>query len=272
MTSSAEAPTTLTRPAVLLPAASLWHREVVTFFRARSRVTGAIAFPFMMWLLLGSGFSASFRPESAAGDIGYLEYFFPGAIVLVVVFTAIFSPATLIDDRKAGFLQSVLVAPVSRMSIVLGKILGSTTLALTQGLLFLILAQFIGISITPTTVLAVSAALVLMAFWVTALGFLVAWRIESTPGFHALMNMVLMPLWFLSGAVFPAAGGPVWIRTAMAANPLTYGVALLRHAFYGSSVSGDVPSLALSLGVTVVCCVLTLWGATRLVTRRTPLA
>ena len=258
-------------PSLLLPAASMWKREVITFLRARSRVTGAVAFPLMMWLLLGTGFSASFRPANAVENIDYLEYFFPGAIVLVVVFTAIFSPATLIEDRKAGFLQSVMVAPVSRLSIVLGKIFGSTTLALGQGALFLIIAPFIGISLNPMIILSICAALIAIGFWVTSLGFIIAWKIDSTPGFHAIGNMLFVPMWFLSGAMFPAEGGATWMRVAMLANPLTYGMALMRYAFYGVGAQETVglPSLELSMAITIGFCVITLWGALLIINKKT---
>src|SRR5918993_5312260 len=126
------------------PAISLCHRELVRFLRQRHRVIGALATPIVFWLLIGGGMGRSFRVEGLPGGGDYLRFFFPGTIVMILLFTAIFSTISVIEDRREGFLQSVLVAPVSRMSIVLGKTLGGTVLATLQGLLFLLLAPTIG--------------------------------------------------------------------------------------------------------------------------------
>jgi ABC-2 type transport system permease protein len=129
---------------LIRPTITLWQREIVRFYRQRSRIVGALATPVLFWLLLGSGFANSFRP-GGAGDMGYAEYFYPGTMILVVLFTAIFSTISVIEDRKEGFLQAVLVAPVARSTVVLGKILGGTTLALGQALLLLAAAPFLGL-------------------------------------------------------------------------------------------------------------------------------
>lgn len=257
------------RERLLLPTATLWWREIVRFYRQRSRIVGALATPVLFWLLLGSGFSASFRPPGSPDGMRYGEYFFPGAMVLVVLFTAIFSTISVIEDRREGFLQAVLVAPVSRATIVLGKILGGTTLALGQALLLLLAAPLLGVALGPLDVARVVVILFAIAFGLTALGFLIAWRMESTQGFHAVMNLVLMPMWFLSGAFFPATGAPVWIRAVMAVNPLTYGLAALRHVLYPRAlgVGPDVPGLALSFAVTCVFAVVAFLAARALVAR-----
>ncbi len=204
-----------------LPVMTLWKREVVRFARQRSRVMSALSTPLVFWLLLGSGFRASFRPPGAPEGTGYLEYLYPGIIVLVLLFTAIFSTISIIEDRKAGFLQGVLVAPVSRTSIVMGQALGGATLALIQGALFLALAPIAGISLSLTAILGVIFVMALVAFALTSIGLTIAWRMESIQGFHAIMNLILMPVWFLSGAFFPAAGLPVWLGWLMGWNPLT---------------------------------------------------
>ncbi len=257
------------RESLLLPTATLWWREIVRFYRQRSRIVGALATPVLFWVLLGSGFGASFQPPGSAPGMRYAEYFFPGTMVLVVLFTAIFSTISVIEDRREGFLQAVLVAPVSRATIVLGKILGGTTLALGQALLLLAAAPLLGLSLGLLDVALVVAVLFVIAFGLTTLGFLIAWRMESTQGFHAIMNLVLMPMWFLSGAFFPAAGAPLWLRVLMAVNPLTYGLAALRRALYPAvpSVGADVPALALSLSVTSLFAVASFFAARALVTR-----
>ena len=130
---------------ILLPAFTLWWREIVRFYRQRARVVGVIASPLLFWIVIGSGFGTSFRSGEGPGQDHYLDYFFPGALIMIVLFTAIFTMMSVIEDRKEGFLLSVLVAPVPRSAIVLGKVLGGTTLAAAQGLLFLVFAPFVGI-------------------------------------------------------------------------------------------------------------------------------
>jgi ABC-2 type transport system permease protein len=238
----------------LLPVMTLWKREIVRFVRQRSRVLSALSTPLLFWLLLGSGFRASFRPPGAPEGTGYLEYLYPGMIVLVLLFTAIFSTISVIEDRKAGFLQGVLVAPVSRASIVLGQALGGATLALLQGLLFLLLAPVAGVPLSFTAILAVIAVMALVAFALTSVGLTIAWRMDSVQGFHAVMNLLLMPLWFLSGAFFPAAGLPSWLAWLMRLNPLTYGMAALRNCFYlgNPAMAGPLPSIIPSLVIMIV--------------------
>ncbi len=236
----------------LLPALTLWWREMVRFFRQRDRVVGALATPLVFWLLLGLGLGKSFQAPSAPGGHGYLEYFFAGTIAMVLLFTAIFSTISIIEDRREGFLQAVLVAPVGRFGLVSGKILGGTTLALLQGLAFLALAPLIGLSLSVVSVVWLVGVMFLMSFGLTGLGFLIAWRMDSTQGFHAIMNLFLIPLWLLSGAVFPASGAPAFVGWVMMCNPVTYGVAALRQGLYWSQplATADLPSKTVTLTVT----------------------
>src|SRR5579862_7006211 len=136
------------RPGLLLPALSLCRRELVRFLRQRNRIIGALATPIVFWLLIGAGMGRSFHAEGLPAGGNYLQYFFPGTVLMILLFTAIFSTISIIEDRREGFLQSVLVAPVSRMSIVLGKVLGGSTLAFGQALIFLLLAPLIGIHLS----------------------------------------------------------------------------------------------------------------------------
>src|SRR5690349_22766501 len=140
----------------LIPAFSLWWREIVRFYRQRSRVVGVIASPLLFWIVIGSGFGTSFRSGSSAGQQHYLDYFYPGALIMIVLFTSIFTMMSVIEDRKEGFLLSVLVAPVPRSAIVLGKVMGGTTLATLQGLIFLIFAPFVGVHIDVTSFLLIA--------------------------------------------------------------------------------------------------------------------
>ena len=248
---------------------SLWHRELVRFVRQPTRLAGAIAMPLLFWLLIGSGLSSSFRLPGSAGPVSYLEFFFPGTVVLLVLFGSIFSTFSVIDDRNAGFLQGVLVAPVGRGAIVLGKVLGGGTLAWLQGMLVLMLAPLAGIGLTVETVLASAGVLALLAIAITGLGFVFAWQIDSTQGFHAIMNVVLLPMWFLSGAFFPITGAPGWLEWIVRINPLSYGTIALRQALYLGSdqiVEALTPA-AVNITVLVlwcaVCMALGLWVVRR---------
>jgi ABC-2 type transport system permease protein len=238
-------------------AGSLAQRELVRFFRQRSRVLSALATPLLIWVLVGSGFAASFRPPGAPAEVGALEFFFPGMLLMIVLFTAIFATISIIEDRREGFLQSVLVAPVSRAGIVLGKMLGGTALALVQVLPVLVVAPLVGLRATPTALVLAGVALAVVAFGLTGLGVAIAWRLDTIQGFHAIMNLFLMPMWMLSGALFPANGAPDWLRAVMAANPMTYALGALRRALYVGSQHADAaaagtPPLALAFVVAVV--------------------
>jgi ABC-2 type transport system permease protein len=249
---------------------TLWWREQVRFFRQRSRVFGAFAQPLIFWVLFGAGLQASFRPSTGGRDLSYLEYFFPGTIILILLFTAIFSTISVIEDRREGFLQGVLVAPVARSAIVLGKVLGGATLAVVQGTVLLALSPWAGIHLTIPAFLAAVAIQFVVAFALTALSFCIAWRMDSTQGFHAIMTVFLMPLWLLSGAFFPAHGAPAWLAWVMRINPLTYGTAALRRVLYADGeLPVDLPSLRASLPAIAAFALLTFLLATLLARRRT---
>ncbi len=265
-TNTAALPRTTGSTFGLLPAISLWRREVVRFYRNISRVVGILASPLLFWIVIGSGFGTSFRNNGA--DQHYLNFFFPGALIMIVLFTSIFAMMSLIEDRNEGFLLSVLVAPVSRSVIVLGKILGGTTLAMLQGVLFLVAAPFLGIHFTAATFLLILLDIFLVSFSLTALGFIIAWPMDSTQGFHAIINLFLIPLWLLSGSLFPISGASIWIRFLMRINPLTYGTEALRALVFPETVSPQFP-LALDLIVLVIFTVVMFTGAFIIANRRT---
>src|SRR5512146_2741810 len=159
----------------LLPAFTLWWREVVRFYRQPARVVGVIVSPLLFWVVIGAGFGTSLH-STATGTGNFLHYFFPGALIMIVLFTSIFTMMSVIEDRNEGFLLSVMVAPVHRSGIVLGRVLGGTTLSAIQGLLFLILAPLSGIHIGLEQFLIICLVTFLVAFSLTALGFAIAWR------------------------------------------------------------------------------------------------
>jgi len=256
----------------LLPVWTLTVRELVRFCRQRSRVIGALGQPILFWILFGAGLHGSFKAPAWASQLGrelsYQEYFFPGVAVMIVMFTAIFSTISIIEDRKEGFLQAVLVAPISRLSLVLGKLCGGTALAVIQAGLFMALAPTVGLQLSLYTAVAVLAWLTLLSFTLTSLGFVLAWPSESTQGFHALMSVFLMPMWLLSGAFFPAESG--WLKWIVAVNPLTYGVAGLRRLMYAGAIppSGSLPPMWLCVVVTVAFGVVCLELSVALASRR----
>ncbi|MCA9263501.1 MAG: ABC transporter permease [Planctomycetales bacterium] len=266
-------------------AGALASREWVRFFRQRNRVVGAIGQPLLFWAMFGAGMNRVFRVEGQ----NFSEYYFPGTLILILLFTAIFTTISIIEDRREGFLQSVLVAPMPRWAMVVGKVLGGSLIALAQGLLFLLLAFTLGIRFSPLTAGLIAVWLFLVSVGFTGLGYLIAWRMQSTQGFHAIMTLVLMPMWLLSGAFFPVpvptsdAGviGTVmhWI---MKLNPATYAVAGLRNLLYMdvkpmvAEVSSAakipemwVPSMATCWVVVLVFAVLVCGWSTKISARHT---
>ncbi|MEM9753881.1 MAG: ABC transporter permease [Planctomycetota bacterium] len=268
-----------------LPVAALAEREVVRFFRQRNRVVAAMVTPLVFWLMLGLGLDRALvvggssigqaghagtgdgPAADAAAGVGYLAYFFPGIVVLMVLFTAIFTTISVIEDRREGFLQSVLVSPASRGSIVAGKALGGTVITAFQaGLLLLLGVVLFGLPSWP----ALAGALLvlgLVTLGLTGLGLAFAWPMDSTAGYHAVMNLVLMPMWLMSGAVFPVetASGPVkWI---MLANPLTYAQTLFTWWWTDGQTApppgGVIVSLAVAVGSAGVALFAAAWVASR---------
>jgi ABC-2 type transport system permease protein len=251
---------------LLLSTGTLFQREVVRFLRQRNRVIGALATPLVFWLFIGAGMGQSFRPDWAPPGFSYLEYFFPGTLLLMILFTAIFSTISLIEDRREGFLQAVLVSPAPRLAIVLGKVLGGSALALGQGGLLCLLAPLGGIGLTPSGFFMALGAIAVLGAALTAISFLVAWPLQSVQGFHAVMNLFLMPLWLLSGALFPATGAAGWMRPVMELNPLSFGLVALRHAFYpiGHPMLEQQLGYGVALGILGGVAVLAIILATRL--------
>ncbi len=255
----------------VLQAGTLWLREIQRFRRQRSRVIGSFLQPLVFWILLGAGLKASFRPAGMPPDINYFQYLYPGFIVLVLLFTAIFATISTVEDRREGFLQSVLVAPISRPAIVMGQALGGATLAWIPSCLFLVLAPLAGISLSIGAVIVAALMMAVIAFALTCIGLLIAWRIESTQGFHAIMNLILIPIWLLSGAFWPVSGTPAVLQWAMRLNPLTYGVAALREGLYLGHTGGtaSMPGFAFSCAVAIAFAIAMYAMAARVARRST---
>ena len=247
---------------------SLWHREVFRFLTDRSRVTSSLGQPVIFWLMFAGALSqSSFRP----GQLSYGEYFWVGGLAMTLLFTAIFSTITVIEDRKEGFLQGVLVAPVPRSAIALGKILGSTTLAMVNGLLFFVLLPLAGVPVSFGSFLATAAVMVILAMALAGMGYSLAWLMDSTSGYHGIMMVLFMPMLLLSGAFFPVQSAHWAMQALMTVNPLAYGVGALRYTLYGaeSPATAGLPSFVVCLAVSIGFAVAMFVLGTMITLRRT---
>jgi len=218
---------------------ALLRRDLVRFFRQPSRLAGALGQPILFWLVIGSGMAATFRMPGST--VGYLEFFYPGVVMMVVLFAAIFTTVSVIEDRHQGFLQAVLAGPGSRGALVLGKALGSASVALSQAALFLVLAPAAGFPLSSVNWPLLVAALALAAIGLAALGFAVAWVVDNVQGYHAIQMTILVPLWVVSGAMFPASGTHPAFGAVMRANPVAYAVSATRRALGGAGAAGVLP-------------------------------
>lgn len=247
---------------------SLWHREVLRFLKDRARVMSSIGQPVIFWMLFAGALSqSSFRP----GAQSYGEYFWVGGLAMTLLFTAIFSTVTVIEDRREGFLQGVLVAPVPRGAIALGKILGGATLAMIHGLLFFLLLPVAGVEITVPSFVATVGVMLVLAVALTGMGYTLAWLMDSSAGYHGVMMVFFMPMLLLSGAFFPVADAHPILGIVMTVNPLTYGLGALRYALYGigADVTKDLPPASVCVVVTVLFAVVTFTLGTFVTLRRT---
>lgn len=228
-------------------ARALAGRELRRLTRQPLRIAVAIATPAMMWLFVSSGFSGSIRPEAlddggGVGDSSLALYLLPGMASLVVLFNAIFASISLIEDRHQGFLQAVLVSPAPPWSMAVGKLIGGGALGFAQALVLLAFSPFVGGELTLTGVVATLSALAFLSLGITGLGLAAAWWVDSAAGFHGVMNLVLMPMWLLSGAIFPVEGASGWLRTLVVVNPLAW-----CQRAVGLGLGGEVDMTALAL-------------------------
>jgi ABC-2 type transport system permease protein len=207
--------------------AMIWQRDLICYFRERSRLLGSISRPILWLFIFGMGLRPTFH---GTGNLTYTEFIFPGVIAMTLLFTAIQSAISIIWDREFGFLKEVLVAPVSRASVAVGKGLSGATLALIGGLITLLFAPFIGVHLSIVSFLVLIPLMFLLGFAITGVGILIAARMTSFEGFGTISNFLIMPMYFMSGAIFPPHDLPEWLMVLVRINPLTYGVDLLRGA------------------------------------------
>jgi ABC-2 type transport system permease protein len=231
----------------MLTVFALARREWIRFWRERSRVAGFILAPLLFWFVVSSGF-------------GDFERFFAGSLTLTILFASVFSNMSLIEDRREGFLKAVLVSPAPRWAIVAGKILGGASIAWLQAMIFLAFVHFTGWQTTLAGFLGAAWALALIAAGFTALGFTCAWRIHSTQGFHAILNLLLMPAWMISGALFPVSTAKTWLAWLMRLNPLAYALALMERllnpSYAGFSMTASLAVTAITAVATVALAIL----------------
>jgi daunorubicin resistance ABC transporter membrane protein len=240
----------------------LWRRDLKRFVRQPSRLLGALGLPVVFWLMLGFGLTATFKMPGL--EIDYLEFFFPGVAVMVVVFASIFAAVSVIEDRHQGFLQAIVAGPASRAGLVLGKCLGSATVAAVQVALFVALAPLAGFPFAGIDWLLLAPALLAASLALTAVGFAMAWAIDSVQGYHSLGMTAVLPLWLLSGAVFPPHLGHAAFTWVMTVNPLAYAVSATRHALYGGRAPEALTLTAspwIDVGVVVIFALLALLAA-----------
>src|ERR1700761_5486919 len=210
----------------------VWRREIIRFKSDRLRAVTSLIQPVLFLFVLGTGLS-SLAGKGMPPGVDFRTFIYPGVLSMSVLFTAIFSAASIVWDREFGFLREMLVAPVSRSAIVIGKCLGGATVATFQGIVFLCLAGLAGVPYNPILILTVIGELLLLSFTLTAFGVMMAARITRIQAFMALTQMLVMPLFFLSGALYPLSGLPAWLTVLTRIDPLTYIVSPMRRAVFG---------------------------------------
>jgi len=206
----------------------VWRRDLIRLFRMPTRIISGIAQPLLFLFVLGAGLEAAIGAQGAAG-VSYQQYLFPGILAMSVLTSALFSAIAIVWDREFGFLREMLVAPVSRSSLVLGKALGGGSVAVTQGLVLVVFAPLVGVSFTVASFFAMVFFMLLLAFSLTAFGIVIACRMQRMESFQMVMALVLQPMLFLSGAIFPLDALPDWLAVITRLNPATYGVDAIRR-------------------------------------------
>jgi ABC-2 type transport system permease protein len=257
------APPVDTRGATLRAVYIIWYRDVLRYYRDRWRLLTSLAQPVLFLLVFGTGLSSSLRGATAgfgghiAGGLQYQQFIYPGIIGMAVLFTSIFGAMSIVWDREFGFLKEVLVAPINRAAVAVGKTLGGATQAMLQGLILLVLAPLVGVTLTWQGVLQLIPLIFVYSFALSALGVAVAARMRSMQGFQVVMNFLMMPIFFLAGALFPLQGLPAWMTVLTRLDPATYGIDPLRRTVLGAA---GVPGHVLDgLGVSLFGNTLAIW-------------
>jgi len=236
----------------------IWLRDIKRYFRDKPRIIGSFAQPVLFLFVLGTGIASSLGFKGGGGG-DYLNFMFPGIVGMTVLFTSFFSAMSIVWDREFGFLREVLVAPISRTSIVAGKILGGSTIAMIQGAIILLFAPLLKIPITFTVFFKVTGIMFLVAMTITTLGIVLASKMKSMQAFQVITNFLLMPMFFLSGALFPLNNTVKWMNVISKANPLSYGIDAMRTIILDNPALQLYPiwlDIVVLVSVTVVMSVL----------------
>ncbi len=214
---------------------TIWSRDIIRFSRNRARIIASLGQPLLFLFVFGAGLSPAMG-AMAGGNLKFEQFMFPGILAMAVLFTAIFAAVSIVWDREFGFLKEVMVAPVSRVAVALGKLAGGSTVAMFQGTLVLLFAPLLGIKLRLDQALILIGLMLMLALVMSALGILVASRQRSMEGFQVIMNFIMLPMFFLSGAFFPLNGVPIWMEVLAKVNPVTYGVDPLRQVALRESI------------------------------------
>jgi ABC-2 type transport system permease protein len=230
----------------------IWYRDVLRYLRDRTRIVAALGQPVLYLFIFGTGLSSSFaigQAGGAGGALNYRTFMFPGVLAMTVIFTSIMSAMSIVWDREFGFLREILVAPISRPVVAIGKALGGSTVACFQACIVLVLGIFIGVPLTPRLLLTVIPLLFLLAFCLSCVGIAIASRMKTMEGFQVMMNFFLMPMLFLSGAFFPVTNLPGWLAVLTRIDPAAYGVDPIRRAVLEAAGTDPATVQALSLSL-----------------------
>lgn len=218
---------------------TIWYRDVLRFARDRARIVASLGQPLLFLFVFGTGLSPAMS-ATTGGALDFRQFMFPGILAMAVLFTAIFSAISIVWDREFGFLKEVMVAPVSRTAVALGKVAGGSTVALFQGAIVLLLAPLVGVRLGWSQIVNLIGLMLLLASVMTAFGILIAARQRTMEGFQMMMQFLLMPMFFLSGAFFPLRDVPLWMDWLSALDPVTYGVDALRQETLGGSIPANI--------------------------------
>lgn len=237
---------------------SIWKRDVIKSVRDKASLIGNLALPILLLIIFGSGMGGVIKSmasgtgiNDALNEFDFIKFMFPGVVGITIFSTAVISALTVVQDREFGYLREMLVSPIPRGSIALGKVLGGSTVAVIQGLIILVLSPFIGISLTFTMILKLIPAMLVLAFTVSSLSLYVATFVKSSQGFHTALTVLILPMIFLSGSIFPLTGSPAWMEFLIKINPVTYGIDMFKKILLGSQKMPEMLQEVMGLNLTV---------------------
>jgi ABC-2 type transport system permease protein len=248
-----------TRLASLRAVYIIWYRDILRYWRDRWRLVASLAQPLLFLVVFGSGLSSALGGGFGRGSgLSYIQFIYPGIIGMSILFSAIFGAMSIVWDREFGFLKEVLVAPIDRWAVAIGKALGGTTQAMIQGLILLVLAPLVGVKLNLLTIVVLIPLAAVLAFGLASFGVAIASMMKSLQGFQVVMNFLMMPMFFLSGALFPLTNLPGWMTVLTRADPASYGIDPIRRVVlsgsgspnaYGLTLGGHILAIPMEAGI-----------------------